>query len=179
MGSWNLPSTLPTPRATLASILVLSAAVGCSLTKKEDPAPAASTPPTVVMGAAPVFNVAPQTGTAAPATPEAVNPGAVIASTKPKTGVGGAGGATAKTSSAPAAAGGAPAAATTAKAATGGTTAKATTAAAVVPQVDVAGCFSKCQARFATCTTAAAGDLNKLAACQSVIPACQADCQAK
>jgi hypothetical protein len=159
--------------------LSLSAVVACS--KKEEPAPAASTPTTVIMGAAPVFNVAPQTGVAAPATPEAAPAGAVATPAKTKTGVGGATATTttASTTPAAAAAGGSPAAATTAAAAAGGTPAKATTAAAAAPQVDLAGCFTKCQARFSTCTTAAAGDLNKLAACQSVIPACQADCQAK
>jgi hypothetical protein len=173
MGSRNLQS----PRR-LSSHLGFAAVLGivsaCSLTKKEEPAPATTSTP--VVPAAPVFNVTPST-TPTPA-PEAASPNespSRAADAKGKANTTGAGGTTSKGTST-AHSGGSTSAGTTA--AKGGSTAAAASTAAPLPTVDMA-CLNGCATKAQACLAAAGLDGTKLAACQSVVTNCQSECKAK
>ncbi|MGC4070433.1 MAG: hypothetical protein QM784_38360 [Polyangiaceae bacterium] len=163
------------PSSHLGFVAALGVVSACNLTKKEEPAPATTTPP--VVPAAPVFNVTPTTTpTPAPAAANPdPNPSRAAEAVKGKTSVTGTGGTTAKGTSATSTGG---TTSTKTTAAQGGSTSKAATTALPLPTVDMA-CINACATKAQACIAAAGLDGTKLAACQSVVTTCQSDCKAK
>jgi hypothetical protein len=177
---FSSPSHVGRISSAFVALAVLSA---CSLMKKEDDAGNSTNATSVVVPAAPVFNVntpqAAQPVQPTTTTPVAVHPEGVTATNKTKTTVTTtSGGATSRTSIA-AAQGGSPTSATTTRASSAGgatSNAAATTAAVAVPQVDMA-CVNSCGSKLQACIAAAGLDGTKLAACQNVVTTCQSECK--